>query len=216
MLLPHAFDRLAPAYDRLLAFVLGGHGGHARFRDRLAALLLEELPGDARLVVDAGCGTLASLEALDRAAGGRFHLLGLDPSGEMLRVGRGKPFGTPPFLVRAMAHAIPLASGSAQGAILAFVLHEVPPGLRQRSLEELIRVLGPGGLLLLVELAPPRRGAGRFLTPLLRLVEGGEALAFLRGLGEWLSRFPLREISRHAWYGGLVEARLLRVGGEAR
>jgi ubiquinone/menaquinone biosynthesis C-methylase UbiE len=46
------------------------------------------------------------------------------------------------------------------GAIICLALHEKPEGTRQAIVREAVRVLVPGGLLFLIDFAPPRGAVG--------------------------------------------------------
>jgi demethylmenaquinone methyltransferase/2-methoxy-6-polyprenyl-1,4-benzoquinol methylase len=87
-------------------------------------------------------------------------------------------------LLRADALALPFADRSFDVVSCAFGLRNLPD--RARGIAEMSRVLRPGGRLLILEFAPPRRGlAGdafrRYLSSLIPLVGGvlsGERRAY--------------------------------------
>ncbi|MDT9685236.1 class I SAM-dependent methyltransferase [Streptomyces sp. TRM76323] len=82
-----AFDRAAPAYDRLTAANPGHHAGLRRSARRLR---LPEQGAGLRLL-DLGCGTGASTRVLLEAAP-RAHVTAVDASAGMLRRALAKPW----------------------------------------------------------------------------------------------------------------------------
>lgn len=120
----------AAAYDRLWAPVL---------RPMTAPLLDELLLGGTRLIVDLGSGTGAMLRDIGtRAPGAR--ILALDAAEGMLR---RAPRGAAVAPVVGDAHAVPVRSGSADAALMAFMLFHLDDPAA--ALREVGRVLRPGG-----------------------------------------------------------------------
>ena len=156
------FDAIAPRYDllnRLLSL-----GIDQRWRRELVRRL--ELPPSAR-VLDHATGTADLALLIARSVPGA-SVLGLDPSMEMLRIGRGK------VQAAGLADRIELRrgdaerlddvpSGSFDGVSMAFGIRNVPD--RARALAELRRVTRPGGRVAILELSEPRTGV---LGPLAR------------------------------------------------
>lgn len=143
------FDRIAPRYD-LVNRVLTGRVDQ-RCRNRLVERL-EFGPGDR--VLDLACGTGDFIEIL-RDAGA--EAVGLDFSRGMLG-GAQKRLGDVQ-LVQADALRLPFADGSFAGATSGFALRNflaIPP-----VLEELARVIRPGGSLGFLEVDRPRNGVIR-------------------------------------------------------
>jgi SAM-dependent methyltransferase len=98
-------------------------------------------------VLDVGCGTGRIALALAEEAD---EVVGVDPSEEMLAEGRARSHGSIAF-VRACAEALPFANGRFERAVARLVLHLVD---RDRALPELLRVLAPGGRLLVATFRP--------------------------------------------------------------
>jgi len=158
------FDRIAPRYDALNRVLTLGLDQ----RWRRAALDLADV-GSTDTLLDLACGT-GDLADLARTRGAR--VVGVDFAREMLSSARarldatGLVGGVP--LVQADAAALPFASGVASVVTCGFALRNfvsVP-----EVLDEIARVLAPGGRLALVEVDRPRRG----------LVRAGHALYFDR------------------------------------
>ena len=154
------FGRIAPRYDllnHLLSFNLDKHW-RARTVERVAEIL--DRP-DAR-VLDLCCGTGDVLLALEthRLGPARGHplLLASDFCHPMLVEARRKiaarGFRTPLF--EADALALPLAGDSLDLITVAFGFRNLAS--YQRGLEEMLRVLKPGGVAAILEFSqPPNR-----------------------------------------------------------
>ena len=114
---------------------------------RAVADLAELTAGDQ--VVDIGCGPGAAARV---AAGRSAHVTGVDPSPAMLRLGRwlNALRGTRNIsLVQGSAESIPLPD---RGATVLWALNSVHHwSNRATGLAEALRVLAPGGRLLLAE-----------------------------------------------------------------
>jgi demethylmenaquinone methyltransferase/2-methoxy-6-polyprenyl-1,4-benzoquinol methylase len=157
------FDAIAPRYDllnRLLSL-----GIDQRWRRRLVQLL--ELRPGAR-VLDHATGT-ADLALMIARSGTDIHVVGMDPSTEMLRIGRAKVVAAGLAeritLERGEAENLEqLASGSFDAVSMAFGIRNVPE--RGRALGELARVTRAGGRIAILELSEPQGG---LMGPLARL-----------------------------------------------
>lgn len=138
------YDRLARVYDRLYALPPSYTQCQARWLARLCP---------TGPLLDLGCGSGRMFQPLEQA--GLGPLVGLDCSAGMLaQARRGHPQA---FLVRADAgQGLPFADSSFQSIISLHsgLIHLTAPKAPQRLLAEALRVLRPGGLLV-VELPHP-------------------------------------------------------------
>lgn len=145
------FDAIAPRYD-LLNHVLS-LGIDRRWRARaIDALALK--PSDVVLDV---CSGTADVALLARARGAA-HVVGVDFSGAMLALGRGKVRAAGESahvqLVRGDAMSLPVRSASADALTVAFGVRNV---LRPfDACVEMARALRPGGRLAILEFGVPR------------------------------------------------------------
>ena len=131
-----AFDRAVEYYDRT-------RGLSEEASREMVALLAGELQDRGRCL-EVGVGT--GLVSLPLAAAG-IPLVGLDLSAPMLGKLVEKAGGRVPFpLVRADATRLPFADDSFGAAVVRHVLHLVPAW--RQVLAELVRVVAPGGLVL--------------------------------------------------------------------
>jgi ubiquinone/menaquinone biosynthesis C-methylase UbiE len=133
------FDRAADYYDRTRGFSPDAF-------ESLMDVLARELEGRGRcLEIGVGTGLLA-LPLAERGV----PLVGVDLARPMLDKVVEKAGGTAPFpLVQADATRLPFIDGSLGCAVFRHVLHLIP-GWRS-ALEELVRVIAPGGRLVIVE-----------------------------------------------------------------
>jgi len=172
------FDAIAPRYD-LLNHLLSA-GLDRRWRTRAIGEL--HLGPGARIVdLCTGTGDLAIAAIQHRST---VSVVGVDFAGQMLRLAqeklRKRHLTQSIRLVRGDAARIPLANGSCDAATIGFGIRNVAePG---RALEEIARVLRPGGRLAILEFGEPR-------------------LPGIRTLYSWYFRYLLplvgRTVSRH-------------------
>ena len=139
------FDRIAPRYDTLNLLISLGQTGLWR-RRALASL---DLPSAAR-VLDVGCGT----GSVPRFLGSRrpdLTVEGMDPSEAMLEQARELDPETAYF--QGDVSAIDRPDGHYQ-VVTTFYTTRNFPDLRP-ALQEMLRVLAPGGRLLILDSFPP-------------------------------------------------------------
>ncbi|MAA97218.1 MAG: methylase [Stappia sp.] len=117
--------------------------------ERLLGLLAR---AGARDVLDIGCGHGALSRLL--AANG-YRVTGIDPDWTAVETARAKVAGAR-FEV-ATAENLPFAEDSFDAAVFLNALHHVPGAAMARALDEALRVLRPGGTLVVVE--PLARGS---------------------------------------------------------
>ncbi len=153
------FDRISPTYDRVNRIMT--FNADQRWRRELVRRLRIG-PGDR--VLDLACGT-GDFAEICRKAGA--EAVGLDFSRGMLTAARRRFPGLGIF-VQGDALRLPFADGSFTAAVSGFALRNfvaIPP-----VLEELARVLQPGGRIGLLEVDRPRN----------RLVAAGHGIYFNR------------------------------------
>jgi demethylmenaquinone methyltransferase/2-methoxy-6-polyprenyl-1,4-benzoquinol methylase len=124
------FDWLAPYYERVF--------GVERADSLLARLALE--PGNSLLDIGGGTGQIAA-----QLAGFVERVCVLEPSPGMLAQGRNKGL----CLIQGVAERLPFPSGSVDRILMVDAFHHL---LDQRqTVQELARVLAPGGRLVIQE-----------------------------------------------------------------
>jgi demethylmenaquinone methyltransferase/2-methoxy-6-polyprenyl-1,4-benzoquinol methylase len=177
------FDRIAACYDaanRLISM-----GMDRRWR-RDAIRLLRPFRGGRYLDIGTGMGDLV-FEMLDQSA--NVLIDAVDPAEKMLEIARAKAarrgIGDTVSFFTADALDLPMERDTYDGIVSAFCFRNIER--RQAALEEMLRVLRPGGMAVILEATYPARPlvrAGyRLYTPLVpligRLLGGGEAYRYL-------------------------------------
>ncbi len=184
------FDRIAARYDllnRVLSFGMDG-----RWRRALVRALGRPLSQ----VLDVATGT-ADVALAAAAAHPEARVVGVDPSREMLAVGRTKVerrgLGARISLELGDCEALPFADARFDAAAISFGIRNVPD--RAKGLRELARVVRPGGYVAVLELGEPEGLLGPFARFYVHKVVPriGAALSGAREyhyLHESIARFP--------------------------
>ena len=143
----------AERYDYQVEVLFGGAA--AAMRRQALVPLREALPrhpglAQARLL-DIGCGTGAFLREVKRNYP-RLAVTGLDLSAPYLSVaGRRLADWSRVELVEDAAEAMPFGEAEFDVVSVIYLLHELPPRTRRTVIDEVRRVLKPGGTLILVD-----------------------------------------------------------------
>ncbi len=153
------FDRIAPRYDLLNRLLSAGVDARWR-RKAVDALALDVGDGDRKgvaRILDLCTGTADLLiEALGRDP--RRRGLGADLSPQMLARGLRKlerrGMASRSSLACADAERLPLRDALFDGVLVSFGIRNI--GDRERALREMLRVLRPGGRLVVLEFSMPR------------------------------------------------------------
>ena len=204
------FGRIVSRYDlmnRLMTF--GLDGGWRRATVRAGRVI-------GKRVLDLGCGTgdltLAALDA------GASEVIGTDFVGEMLGAARLKcPITEPAEFVQGDALHLPYPDASFDAVLNAFLLRNV--GDLPGALQEMVRVLRPGGWLACLEIThPPAIVAPLFrlyfeqVVPFLGAAITGEANAY-RYLPRSLGPLPgPNQLAQFLTDAGLQEVSYRRLG----
>jgi demethylmenaquinone methyltransferase / 2-methoxy-6-polyprenyl-1,4-benzoquinol methylase len=145
------FDRIAGVYDVMNSVMTAGL--HHRWRERAADLARLE-PGGRALDVATGTGDLALV--LAQRAGPTGDVVGADFSDGMLARARAKAAGLAGVrFEHADALALPYADGSFDAATVGFGARNF--GDLERGLAEMVRVVRPGGRVVVLEITTPTR-----------------------------------------------------------
>ena len=186
------FSEIAPRYD-LLNHLLSLNIDRGWRRRAIGALRWERAPDG--MYVDLCAGTLDVGAELARQPGFAGIVVGADFAEPMLRVGVGKAGASSLAPVAADALALPIADGSASGAIVAFGvrnLADLDAGLREAR-----RVLEIGSRFVILEFSTPRAPVVRtiyhlyfkYILPLVGRLVSGHRTAY-RYLPESVANFP--------------------------
>ncbi|MGE5504038.1 MAG: class I SAM-dependent methyltransferase [Actinomycetota bacterium] len=166
------FAAVAPRYDLMNdAMSFGIHRLWKRSLARAAAVQ------DGQLVVDLAGGT-GDVARLMAGSGRRVAVV--DPSREMMAVGRSRCRGHAVEFVEGTAEAIPYVDGSVDTVTVAFGLRNATS--LEAALAEIFRVLKPGGRMLCLEFSRPWLPMRPFYD--------AYSWAVIPRLGAWVARQP--------------------------
>ncbi|HZQ38380.1 MAG TPA: class I SAM-dependent methyltransferase [Dehalococcoidia bacterium] len=166
-------DRLAPYYDLMARF------GMRESRIKGRVIELAQLAPGSR-ILDVGCGTGTLVLMAQRRHPGAT-VTGVDGDPTILSIARRKArrAGIKAQLDEGMAYALPYADASFDAVVSTLTFHHLTPDQQERALNEIRRVLRPGGRLVIADLARPHnrlmRLVERVVTALMRR-HGGHAL----------------------------------------
>lgn len=154
------FRRLAPIYDIIVRPIKA-------VRDKVVDFT-DAQKGSSILDVATGTGKQAFAFA-ERA----FEVLGIDLSSDMLRVAQKKnKYENVKFLL-ADATRMPLEDNRFDVACVSFALHDMPLTIREKVLQEMVRVTKPQAIIIVVDYALPENKVGRYLIyHFIKLYEG--------------------------------------------
>jgi ubiquinone/menaquinone biosynthesis C-methylase UbiE len=129
---------------------------------------LVELTGAAAgdHAVDIGCGPGQLVRALADRVGPDGHVIGIDPSQEMIDYASGRVGSSNCRFEVGAAQSLTLPDASVDVVTSTFVMHHIPEKQRVAALEQMFRVLRPGGRLLLADTHP----TGKVLPAAVRIM----------------------------------------------
>ena len=197
------FNRFAGHYDLINhIFSFGSGAWYRRTCLRHAGI------GPGMAVVDVAVGTGLLARQAQRLMQGDGTLIGIDLSEAMLGLAQ-KTLGIP--LIQATAEALPLADGIADFVTMGYALRHLSD--INLALSEALRLLRPGGKLVLLEVSAPshpalRRAAGVFIGGMLPAVS---ALATRNRQAKALMAYHWQTIAAYAPPEAVLEA-LRRTG----
>ncbi len=137
------FDSMAGSYDNFFGSVWGKEV--LKYESSLIMKMIKPEPN--LRVLDAGCGTGIFTEFLASAG---MDVTGFDESPEMLKIAEKKETLKSVRLVRGDISKLPFESESFDRVLCTFVIEFIPDP--QSVIDELKRVLKPGGILVLASL----------------------------------------------------------------
>lgn len=203
------FDAGAARYDLLV----GLNPGYHRHLDDAAGTLAELVP-DARTLVDLGCGSGASTQALLRSFGERIAITGVDASAGMLAQAQAKLWPASVRFVQGRAGELARLADAdvtdVSGVLAAYLFRNVPADERDAALADTFAALRPGGALVVLEYSVAGSRKARMVwQAVCRAVI--RPLAWLTGGHPGLYRYLERSVLEFDTMGAL-KGRLLDAG----
>jgi ubiquinone/menaquinone biosynthesis C-methylase UbiE len=179
-------------------------GNFARLRDAALDELGEELTGRT-LQVACVYGDFTPRLAQRVAPGASLDVVDVLPI-QLANLRRKLPAGARVGLIHRDAADLRMPDASYDRVALFFLLHEMPENVRRRTLKEAMRVVKPGGEVVIVDYHAPARWHP--LRPVMRwILRNFEPFAldlWKHEVERWLPE-PVRSIRKETFYGGLYQ-----------
>jgi ubiquinone/menaquinone biosynthesis C-methylase UbiE len=172
------FNRLTPLFDFVAALTVRDQAIKRR-------VLAHAAIASGERVLDVGCGTGTLAIAAARAAPG-VTVTGLDADASILARARKKASraGLEIAFDEAMSTALPYADGSFDLVLSTLFFHHLPDDGKRQTAAELVRVLRPGGRLVVGDLGRPQDPIMRFAVRVTVQMLDGVAPTALNVRGE--------------------------------
>ncbi len=145
-------------------------------------------------------------------AGGSLDVVDVLPI-QLENLKRKLPADVPVRLLMRNSADLAVPDASYDRALLFFLLHEQPEDVRRRTLAEALRVVRPGGAIVIVDYARPSAWhPARYLwLPVLRLLEPFARDLWRRPLADWLPRpWAGQALPKKRFFGGLYQLVTIR------
>jgi ubiquinone/menaquinone biosynthesis C-methylase UbiE len=181
-------------------------GNYARLRDTALQEIGDQADGNT-LQVACVYGDLTNRLSARIAPGGTLTII--DVLAIQLRNLRRKlPSTARVLLLQRDSTALRFPDASHDRALVFFLLHEQPATVRRRTLEEIVRVVKPGGKIILVDYHRPHRWhpLRHPIASALRRLEPYALDLWRADLREFLPKgIPLAGIRKETYFGGMYQ-----------
>jgi len=159
-----AMERIVDSYDSYMRTMT--LGTERKLRDMTVGLA-QLKPGDQ--VLEVGCGTGTLTLAAKRQVGPTGQAYGIDVIPKMIDLCRRKAeqAGTDISFQLGGIDAIPFPAGKFDAVLCSFMIFHMSEGVRHRGIQEIRRVLKPGGRLVVFDLALPASPVPRAIAKVL-------------------------------------------------
>jgi ubiquinone/menaquinone biosynthesis C-methylase UbiE len=182
-------------------------GNYPSLRDSALDALGDRLPGRT-LQIACAYGDISNRLCLKVLAGsGRLDVVDALPV-QLENLRKKLPTGAPVRRLLMDSAALDFPDASYDRAILFFLLHEQPEAWRRNTLAEALRVVKPGGRIVIIDYARPRwwNPVRYVLRPLLHSLEPFALELWRSEIATWLPQpRTSRELSRRSFFGGLYQ-----------
>ena len=182
-------------------------GNYRRLRDSALAELGDTLPGTTLQVACAYGDLTECLSDRVAAGGGALDVVDVLPI-QLENLRHKLPRDSRVRLLPGDSAALPLPDASYDRVLLFFLLHEQPADVRRRTLAEAMRVVKPGGTVLIVDFGRPRwwHPLNLFWIPILGILEPFAPDLWRHELDQWLPPRPVDQVKRQTkFFGGLFQ-----------
>lgn len=182
-------------------------GNYARLKESALTALGESLPGRTLQIACAYGDMTNGLCDRVQAGSGTLDVVDVLPT-QLENLRRKMPEGAPVQALLMDSAALNVPDASYDRALLFFLLHEQPVAWRRRTLAEALRVVKPGGRIVIVDYAGPYwwNPIRYLLGPALRVLEPFAHDLWREDIGVWMPRnWAPRQLERKAFFGGLYQ-----------
>jgi ubiquinone/menaquinone biosynthesis C-methylase UbiE len=155
--------RWAKRYDAVVRLMALGQDKAFR---RMTAEMAHIKTGDT--VLEVGCGTGELTIVAKEHAGSSGKVYGIDASPEMIEVARSKIAADMDIEFRVdLIERLSFTDDSFDVVLSSLMMHHLPDDLKRKGLDEVFRVLKPGGQIFVVDIKRPTTPLSRAVTALL-------------------------------------------------
>lgn len=208
----YVHPRAVKFFDRHALVNMILFGNYRRLRDSALAVFGARLPGRT-LQVACVYGDFTPSVAACVPEGGSLDVVDV-LSIQLDNLRRKLPADAPITLYQRDSSALGFEAGSYDQALVFFLLHEQPEAVRRETLSEVMRVVKPGGRVVVVDyhrpgLLHPLHG---FMRLLLAKLEPFALDLWCHEVTEWLPH-PVRpaQVEKRTFFGGLYQQLVIRV-----
>ena len=165
-----------------------------------------------RNILDVCCGTGHQLKLLKKHG---FDVTGLDLNDHMLKISRKGAYA--PHCIKGDATRMPFGDGSFGMAMVSLALHENTPETGKAILQEMWRVVEPGGYLLLIDydISSDTRLDARLITRAVEWLAGGDHYRNFKrylaagGLENIMKAIPPGKIGEYCFAGNSLAVKVM-------
>jgi ubiquinone/menaquinone biosynthesis C-methylase UbiE len=182
-------------------------GNYRRLRDEALAELGQTLPGSTLQVACVYGDFTPHIGDAVAASGGSLDVVDVLPV-QLANLRRKLPADAPVRLIPMDSTRLDVPDAQYDRAIVFFLLHEQPLHYRQRTLSELLRVVKPGGKIVIVDYALPRwwHPLRYIWGPLLARLEPFALDLWRQEIDSWLpAGRTYHALRKQTFFGGLYQ-----------